>query len=129
MVFARPLYAQAVNADGEPGEIDVDPEWVARRLAEDPAAQLVDVREPYEREAGHIPGSRHIELQSLSAQAGSLDPTAAVILYCRLGSRSLMAAQALRASGYEAYSMGGGLERWAAEGRGLEPRDGYVADH
>ena len=40
-----------------------------------------------------------------------------------------MAAQAFRASGFEAYSMSGGLVRWVAEGRPLSPEDGYVADH
>jgi rhodanese-related sulfurtransferase len=52
-----------------------------------------------------------------------------VVFYFRVGARSLMAAQALRASGYEAYSMDGGLVRWADEGRLLSPEGGYVADH
>jgi rhodanese-related sulfurtransferase len=52
-----------------------------------------------------------------------------VVFYCRVGSRSLMAAQAFRAAGYEAYSMGGGLRRWAQEGRPLTPADGTVANH
>ena len=41
----------------------------------------------------------------------------------------VMAAQAFRAAGYEAYSMRGGLSRWAQEGRPLRPQDGYVAEH
>ena len=45
------------------------------------------------------------------------------------GSRSLMAAQAFRQAGYEAYSMAGGLVRWRQEGRPIEPVDGHVADH
>jgi hydroxyacylglutathione hydrolase/adenylyltransferase/sulfurtransferase len=40
-----------------------------------------------------------------------------------------MAAQAFRASGYEAYSMSGGLVRWAQEGRPLSPEGAEVADH
>jgi rhodanese-related sulfurtransferase len=40
-----------------------------------------------------------------------------------------MAAQAFRASGYEAYSMNGGLRRWAEEGLPLSPEGGAVADH
>jgi rhodanese-related sulfurtransferase len=51
------------------------------------------------------------------------------VFYCRLGSRSLMAAQAVRASGFEAYSMTGGLVRWAREDRPISPEDGYIADH
>jgi len=40
-----------------------------------------------------------------------------------------MAAQAFRGAGFEAYSMTGGLVRWAQEQRALSPEDGYVADH
>ena len=110
-------------------DLDVDPARVQSWLAEDPALQLIDVREPYEREAGHIAGTRHVELVDLSAQAQTLPHDRAVVFYCRVGNRSLMAAQALRASGFEAYSMRGGLQRWAQEGRPMSPEGGYVADH
>jgi hypothetical protein len=40
-----------------------------------------------------------------------------------------MAAQAFRGSGFEAYSMRGGLVLWAQEDRPLAPEGGYVADH
>lgn len=109
--------------------IELDPAEVAARREQDSELQLVDVREPYEREAGHIEGSGHIPLVALSEQAASLDSTRPVVFYCRVGARSLMAAQALRAAGLEAYSMQGGLMRWAAEGRPLWPEGGNVADH
>jgi rhodanese-related sulfurtransferase len=110
-------------------DIALEPERVAAWLAEDATLQVVDVREPYEREAGHIAGTRHIELNALSAEAASLDRERPVVFYCRVGGRSTMAAQALRAAGFEAYSMTGGLLRWAREERELSPNDGYVADH
>ncbi len=52
-----------------------------------------------------------------------------MVFYCRVGARSDMAAQAFRASGFEAYSMSGGLLRWAGEGRALAPEGGHVAEH
>jgi rhodanese-related sulfurtransferase len=110
-------------------DIAIEPERVAGWIAEDPSLQVVDVREPYEREAGHIAGTRHIALNDLSAQAASLSGDRPVVFYCRVGARSTMAAQALRAAGVAAYSMQGGLLRWAQEGRPLSPRDGRVADH
>jgi rhodanese-related sulfurtransferase len=116
--------ATAKNSD-----IALEPERVAAWLAEDPTLQVVDVREPYEREAGHIAGTRHIELNALSSEAASLDCERAVVFYCRVGARSTMAAQALRAAGFEAYSMTGGLLRWAQEERPLAPDGGHVADH
>lgn len=110
-------------------EIGIAPARLAHWFAEDPSLQVIDVREPYEREAGHIAGTRHIELTKLSAEAPSLDAARPVVFYCRVGSRSTMAAQALRAAGYEAYSLDGGLVRWATEQHPLEPAGGYVADH
>jgi hydroxyacylglutathione hydrolase/adenylyltransferase/sulfurtransferase len=110
-------------------DLAIEPERLAAWLAEDPQLQVIDVREPYEREAGHIAGTRHIELNKLSAEAASLDAQRPVVFYCRVGARSTMAAQALRASGFEAYSMSGGLLRWAQEQRPLAPEGASVADH
>lgn len=109
--------------------IDVDPGRVEAWLAEDPAPQVIDVREVYEREAGHIDGTRHIELVKLTAEAKTVEREQPVVFYCRVGARSTMAAQAFRAAGYEAYSMSGGLARWASEGRPLTPEGGHVANH
>ncbi len=109
--------------------LDVDPERVAAWLAEDPSLQLIDVREPYEHEAGHIERTRLIELVKLSSEADSIERERPVIFYCRLGGRSDMAAQAFRAAGFEAYSMSGGLARWTSEGRPLSPEGGTVAKH
>ena len=108
--------------------LEVSTEETARALA-DGSAQIVDVREPYEREAGFVEGSEHIELQQLAGAAQSLDPERPVIFYCRVGSRSLMAAQAFQRAGFDAYSMAGGLVDWTAEGRPIAPEGGRVADH
>jgi rhodanese-related sulfurtransferase len=109
-------------------ELEVTTEHTSVALA-DGSAQVVDVREGYEREAGYIAGSLHIELMDLAAQADTLDRERPVIFHCQVGSRSLMAAQAFRRAGYDAWSMAGGLEAWTQEGRALEPAGGQVADH
>jgi rhodanese-related sulfurtransferase len=118
-----------VSASPDNGDLHVDPARLASWLAEQPPPQVIDVREAYERDAGHIEGTLHIELTQLPAQAGELDREQPVVFYCRVGSRSLMAAQAFRASGFSAYSLDGGLARWVQEGHPLSPADGYVADH
>lgn len=107
--------------------IEVTPEDVAARLA-DGSAQVIDVREGYEREAGHIDGTRHIELERLASQAETLDREQPVIFQCRLGARSLMAAQAFRRAGFDAWSMAGGIKAWADEGREVAG-GGEVAEH
>ena len=96
---------------------------------EDDDCQVVDVRESYEREAGHIAGSRHIELERLASQAETIDRECPVVFYCRVGMRSGMATQAFRTAGYDAYNLAGGITAWAADGLPLEPEDGYVAEH
>jgi len=115
-----------VSAFSSP-DIEVTPAQ-ARELAES-GAQLIDVRESYEHEAGRIAGARHIELERLASQADTIDRDRPVVFHCRLGSRSAMAAQAFRAAGYDAWSMAGGLQRWFDEDLPLEPDGGHVADH
>jgi rhodanese-related sulfurtransferase len=118
-----------MSATDEGSKIGLDPERLANWLAEDPTLQVIDVRESYERQAGYIQSTRHIELAALPSQAATLERERPVVFYCRVGGRSDMAAQAFRAAGFDAYSMRGGLQRWAQEGRPLSPEGGYVADH
>jgi len=119
----------SVSTAVDTSQIDLDPGQLADWRAREPDLQVIDVREPYEREAGQIAGSRHIGLVELTEQAPTVERERPVVFYCRVGSRSVMAAQAFRAAGFEAYSLSGGLARWVQEGRPLQPQDGYVADH
>ena len=107
---------------------ELTPEHVAELHAAG-EIELVDVREPYEREAGHVAGSRHIEFARLSQEAGSLDREKPLVLYCRMGGRSSVALQAFKASGFDVHNMEGGLLAWAGKGLPLEPEGGSVADH
>ena len=107
---------------------DLSPERVAELLESD-AVEIVDVREPYERAAGWIPGSRHIELNALGAAAASLPRERPLVFQCRVGARSAMAAEAFRRAGFDAYNLSGGILSWAGSGLPLEPEHGYVADH
>lgn len=109
-------------------DIEITPAEAKARLDAGEAV-LVDVREGYEWEAGHVAGARHVELERLASQAATIDRATPVVFHCRLGARSAMAAQAFRAAGYDAWSMAGGLQRWHDEGLPLEPEDGHVADH
>ena len=108
--------------------LEVTPEQTAAALA-DGSATVVDVREQYEWDAGRIAGTVHIELERLASRAEAIDKDKPVIFQCRAGVRSLMAAQAFAAAGFDARSLAGGIKAWADEGRPLEPDDGVVADH
>jgi rhodanese-related sulfurtransferase len=109
-------------------EVDVSPVWVRDRHAAG-EIQLIDVREDYEYEAGHVADAEHIELGLVASRAEDIDRDEPVVFYCRSGARSAMAAHAFRRAGYEAYNLDGGLLAWTAEGLPLEPDDGGVADH
>jgi rhodanese-related sulfurtransferase len=104
---------------------DVDPGQAADLLARG-EIELIDVRELYEREAGRIPGSRHIELERLASKAETIPRDRPVVFQCRLGARSAMATRAFRAAGWDAHNLTGGAEEWVA--REL-PFEGEVAPH
>ncbi|HEU0316690.1 MAG TPA: rhodanese-like domain-containing protein [Solirubrobacteraceae bacterium] len=114
-------------SSADAAQIEIPPEIAAELLAR--GAQFIDVRESYEREAGYIAGTRHIELERLASQAATIERDRPVVFQCRLGARSAMAAQAFRADGYDAYTLTGGLIAWVAAGLPIEPEGGHVADH
>ena len=109
-------------------ETELAPERVHEMLRSG-EADVIDVREPYEHEAGRIDGARHIELERVASQAESIPRDRPVIFHCRLGARSAMVTQAFRAAGYDAYNMDGGLAAWHERGLPIVPEGGYVADH
>jgi phage shock protein E len=78
--------------------------------------QVVDVRTPEERPDGVIEGDVLIPLDELSVRAGEIDPGRPSLIYCRSGSRSAMAVAALRAAGYDAYNLAGGMLAWLDAG-------------
>jgi rhodanese-related sulfurtransferase len=108
----------------EPREVDREE---ARKLIAD-GAQLVDVRAEHEWEAGRIAGAKHVPLAALAERAGEIEKGRPVVLYCRGGNRSTMAAEALADAGYEAVKLSEGIVGWAGEGLPLEPEGGTVAE-
>ena len=99
----------------------------AQRLLED-GAQLVDVRAAHEWDAGRIAGATHLPLDELAGRAGEIDRERPVVVYCRGGNRSAMAAAALADAGYDAAKLEEGVVGWIEAGLPVEPEDGYVAE-
>ena len=108
-------------------EIEVTPERTLEMLRAGEAL-VVDVREGYEREAGHIEGSHHIELERLASQAETLPRDRPIVFQCRLGARSALATRAFRSAGYDAWSMQGGIQLWHDRGLPVAGK-GEVAPH
>ena len=88
--------------------------------------QVLDCRERWEWDAGRIEGAVLVPLNQLMAGAenGALDPSKKVYVVCRTGNRSELATMMLRARGYDAENMEGGMEAWAALGLPFTAPDG-----
>ncbi len=90
-------------------------------------AVLVDVREAFERAAGHADGALGIAKADLESTPQEMlaDRDAEILLICQGGRRSMQAAQALQAQGYTRVgSVAGGTVRWIAEGLPITKPDG-----
>jgi rhodanese-related sulfurtransferase len=118
---------ERIDTEGTEHGGELPPEQLAEMLA-DGKLDLIDVRREHEWEAGHIPGARRVEVNDLPVEAERLDRDRPVVLYCRSGSRSELAAEGLSAGGFDAHALEGGISAWAEQGRPLEPEGGYVAE-
>ena len=107
---------------GGPGRVTV--QEAAARTGHGNAAEsggdavLLDVREPYEWQAGHAPRAVHLSLSALAAGAGlpSEAQARSLIVICRSGNRSRQAAELLVARGAQAVDVIGGMRDWAGAG-------------
>ena len=78
---------------------------------------ILDVRQPAEWSAGHIPGAEHISGSELPARLTDIPKDRPVAVYCGSGYRSSVAASLLRRSGHpQVYNVIGGFAAWQAEG-------------
>ncbi|MFD5463872.1 rhodanese-like domain-containing protein [Kitasatospora sp. NPDC127059] len=79
---------------------------------------VLDVREPEEYQAGHVPGAVLVPLAKLPAWADA-PADRPVYVICASGNRSLVAADWMCARGVDARSVAGGTRGWARVGRPL----------
>ena len=77
---------------------------------------VLDVREQFEWDAGHIDGALHIPMNEVPGRLDDLPKDRPVIVVCHLGQRSAVVANFLAQQGYSVENLDGGLERWSAEG-------------
>lgn len=79
-------------------------------------AQLIDVREPNEFDAGHILGARNIPMSQIRMRMKEIRPDMPVYLYCQSGTRSTRAAQFLNRKGYKDLTqLQGGFKKWTGK--------------
>jgi sulfur-carrier protein adenylyltransferase/sulfurtransferase len=110
--------AASVNAD----ELELGPDEVTvramKRALADPDSDILvlDIREPYEREAAFVEGTQFLPLSALPQRLSELDATKTYYLHCHLGVRSLQAVRFLQQHGFrDVKSVRGGIEAWFRE--------------
>ena len=92
---------------------EIQPAQLAARIAHGENLEIIDVREPYEWQIGHIPGARLVPLDRIQQEIPHLDKTRETILYCKVGARSMYAAQQLAEAGVaDVRNLAGGIIRW-----------------
>jgi rhodanese-related sulfurtransferase len=110
---AAPQTAAAAQLAPLPVEVSVKEAASLR----DQGAFVLDVREPDEWDAGHIPGATLIPLGELPNRLSDVPADQNVVVVCRSGNRSAQATDLLRQAGLShTTSMAGGMNEWAAAG-------------
>lgn len=113
------LTAMDLVADAKQHIKEIDIATAQKQLQ---SSVIIDVREPGEFSAGHLPGAVNIPRGVLEFQIGNHPnfqgkQTANIIVYCQTGGRSALATHALNQLGYtQAVSMAGGFKAWAESG-------------
>src|SRR5439155_16725769 len=91
----------------------IDVTQLRERLEQEPRPFLLDVREPWEYQDGHVPGARLIPLGELEQRVNEVPRDRPILAICHSGQRSLAAAGYLRHLGYTSVSnVDGGTAAW-----------------
>ncbi len=95
-----------------PADFDISPRALAQALDGADAPLLLDVREPMEFQINRLPNAVLMPFGSLPERLAEIDGTRSVVAYCHVGIRSVRAVELLRAAGFRARNLQGGIEAW-----------------
>jgi hydroxyacylglutathione hydrolase len=92
-----------------------------RKLMDEGAYDIVDVREDWEWNKGHVPGARHVVLNTLLANPAAQKFRDKTIFVCQSGERSSVASEMAVALGVkDVVNFRGGTKAWREAGLPLE---------
>jgi rhodanese-related sulfurtransferase len=80
-------------------------------------ARLVDVRNPDEYEAGHVPGAVSVPLSTVPENLAAFSGEGPVHVICKVGGRSMSACAYLIDHGLDVVNVAGGTDAWIMAGR------------
>ena len=78
---------------------------------------VLDVREDWEFQAGHVPNAKHIPLNSIPDRLAEIPKEQTVWVICQAGGRSMTAANYLSGQGFDVVSVAGGTGSWVQSGK------------
>jgi rhodanese-related sulfurtransferase len=123
---------EALVAEARRNIREISPDGLSGEIG---TVTLIDVREPAEYESGHLPGAVNIprgvlefQIQAHPAVGGATDealalPRRPIVLYCRTGGRSALAARSLQSLGFSnVRSLAGGITAWRDAGLTIRNR-------
>lgn len=114
-----PLIRRATGGGKEVGTLE------ATQLINRRDALVLDVREPGEYAAGHLPGAKHVPLGQLASRLKEFEKfkERPVVVTCATGNRSGAAISILRKGGFnEAVNLKGGIAAWEQASLPLEKK-------
>lgn len=117
---AGPEPAAPANVDvaNLPADVDVK---TAAAVQDNPDVVMIDVREQWEYDQGHIPGVTLIPMSEVTDRLNEIPKDKTVILSCRSGNRSGQVTDFLRDNGYDnVHNMTGGIVAWEKAGLTVE---------
>ena len=114
-----PMIRQTMRVGGEVGTLE------ATQLINRRDAVILDVREPGEYTAGHLPNAKHIPLAQLASRMKELEKfkERPIVITCASGNRSGSALSLLKKNGFkEAVNLKGGIGAWQQASLPLEKK-------
>ena len=114
---SAPGGASAAPASQAPATLPLEVDVATAASMRDAGAFVLDVRQPDEWVAGHIPGATLIPLGELPSRTAEVPSDREVVVVCRSGNRSATGRDILLDAGFATVtSMAGGMNDWAAAG-------------
>jgi rhodanese-related sulfurtransferase len=115
--------APAVAASASPPLISQQA-LLERQAKKDQSLFVLDVRTPQEYAAGHVPGAVNVPHDKIASHLAQIPKDKDVVIYCRSGRRTGLAAAVLEANGYTKLKhLQGDMEAWLKDGRPIEGGD------
>ena len=127
MVFADGKTFRQILGEVKPLITEVTVEQVKKNMDASKEFVLLDVRDPDEYAAGHLPKAVNISRGKLEFMIGRLYPTknTEMVLYCRTGARSALCTKTLMDMGYtNVKNLNGAFKAWRESGHSIYNRHG-----